>query len=378
MLTTRGNYGKLKTTMAAVAAHPGLRLQVVVGGALVQEQYGDYRPVLEADGFQIDSVLDYMAEEDSLQGIGRSAARCAQMFVESLAELSPHVVLLVADRYEVLALAMSAVCLNTVIAHLEGGEVSGSIDERLRHAVTKLAHIHLPASRAAAERIVRMGEAADTVHIVGTPSLDLLKDVDLSDLGAAAAGLAQRGTGRQLSLESPYVIVSQHPVVTEVDEAPAQYRALADAAMALELPVLWIMPNLDAGASAAATVVAELQSDPTGPPILSVGSLPFEIYAALLANARCLIGNTSSGIREGAYLGVPVVNVGTRQRGRARGHNVVDVADGGAHEIIEAARAQIAHGRYPQDPIYGDGTSGARICAALAGPLPALDKPITY
>jgi UDP-hydrolysing UDP-N-acetyl-D-glucosamine 2-epimerase len=376
-LTTRGNYAKMKSTMQAMRADPRLTLQVVVGGGLVLDRYGRFEPILTGDGFTIDAALDYVDDADTLHAMARSASRCLGVFADTLADLRPDVVVIVADRYEALALAQAAVCMNVCIAHVEGGEVSGSIDERIRHAVTKLAHLHFVANSEAAVRVCRMGEPPEHVHVVGTPSLDQIADIDLTDMNRIQRFVDERGSGPAVNLCSDYVVVSQHPIVTQIAEAAQQYAEIAQAVRQLQLPVIWILPNLDAGAAEALGPVASLQHDPCAPPVRSVGSLPFDAYATLLHNARCLIGNTSSGLREGAFLGVPVVNVGARQQGRARADNVVDTPDD-CGSILTAVRSQIVHGRYAPDALYGDGRAGQRISALLASPLPPLEKTIAY
>src|SRR5687767_6987614 len=367
----------MKSTMQAMVADPRLTLQVVVGGGLVLDRYGRFEPILTRDGFTIDAALDYVDDADTLHAMARSASRCLGVFADTLADLRPDVVVIVADRYEALALAQAAVCMNVYIAHVEGGEVSGSIDERIRHAVTKLAHLHFVANKEAAARVCRMGELPEHVHVVGTPSLDQLADIDLKDVKRIERVVDERGRGPVVDLRSDYVVVSHHPIVTQIAEAPQHFAEIAQAVRQLQLPAVWILPNLDAGAAEALGPVASLQRDPCAPRVRSVGSLPFDAYARLLHNARCLIGNTSSGLREGAFLGVPVVNVGARQQGRARAKNVVDTPDDCA-SIVTAVQRQIAHGRYTSDALYGDGKAGQRISELLASPLPPLDKTIAY
>ena len=363
--------------MRAVVADERLRLQVTIGGGLVLDRYGRFAPILMQDGFTIDGELDYIEDGDTLHAMAHSASRCLSGFADTLGRLAPDVVVIVADRYEALALAQAAVCMNVRIAHVEGGEVSGSIDERIRHAVTKLAHLHFVANDEAARRVCRMGEVPEHVHVVGTPSLDQLADVNLNDLESVERVLGERGTGPLVDLRSDFLVVSHHPVVTRIADAAQHYGEIAKVVRVMQLPVVWILPNLDAGAAEALGPITSLQRDASAPPVRCVGSLPFDVYATLLHHARCLIGNTSSGLREGAYLGIPVVNVGTRQQGRARACNVIDVPDD-CESIVSAARQQIAHGRYARDPLYGDGRAGQRIAAALASPLPPLEKTIAY
>lgn len=377
VLTTRGNYTKMKSAMRRIAADPALELRTVVGGALLGGDYGPFRAAIERDGFTVSGTLDYIVGRQTPADIAESAGRCTARMGRVLGELRPDVLFVIADRYEALAVALAGVCMNVRIAHLEGGEVSGSIDERIRHAITKLAHLHFPANTDAAERLRRMGEREESIFVVGTPSLDLLAEVDLRDRSRLAHALGRDGQGAAVDVEGDYVVVSQHPVVTEYADAPRQFAETAKAVREIGLPVVWLLPNDDAGATAAGPALESLARGPKAPPVRRIAALAMAEYAVLLRNARCLIGNSSSGLREGAFLGVPAVNIGTRQTARQRGANVIDVGhDAGA--ISAAARRQMAHGRYPSDPVYGDGRAGEKIARVLAETRPALDKTIAY
>jgi UDP-hydrolysing UDP-N-acetyl-D-glucosamine 2-epimerase len=364
--------------MRAIEKDPLLELHTVVGGAILGQSYGDYRPIIAQDGFSVTSCLDYLGTEANLESISQSAARCMSLFAEYLSANRPDIVVIVADRYEALALAQAALCMNVRIAHLEGGEVSGSIDERIRHSITKLAHVHFPSNREAADRILMMGESEESIHVVGTPSLDQICNLSFEDLSDVDENLVRNGHGPRIDLDRPYLVVSFHPVVTEIESVAAQYQTMASVVFSLQLPTVWILPNLDAGFSEAREVSRKLQSDPNAPAICSVGSLPIELYAKLIKRSVCLVGNSSSGIRECAFLGVPSVNIGTRQTGRLRGENVRDVADIEVDQILDAIYGQIGHGPYKRSELYGDGRTGNRIAAVLAGPLPRLDKTIAY
>ncbi len=372
ILTTRGNFAKMKTAMRAIMAHPRLELQLVVGGALLNRQ-ADILGVI-GNEFELAGTLDYMLASESPGAIGAAAAICLLRTTDLIERLKPDVLIVIADRYEALAIAQAGLFNNVRIAHLEGGEVSGSIDERIRHAVTKLAHYHLVAGQDAAARIVRLGEDAASVAIVGSPSLDLLGDGDESGLHGLQGRLAAEPA---IDLTKPFLLVSQHPVVTEYAEAEAQYHVLADAVLELKLPAIWIWPNNDVGAQSVRKPLAKLKAARHTPPLLVFAGLPMEQYGAALSHTACLIGNSSSGIREAAFVGTPVVNIGSRQTGRERGDNVIDVPCEAA-PIVTAVRRQIAHGKYQPDLRYGDGAAGEKIAAFLADYWPPLDKTITY
>ncbi len=375
-LTTRGNYGKMLSTMRAIRARSDLELQLIVGGGILSEAYGNFVPVVESDGFRIDRKIDYL---DGLSGdlstMTRSAGRAVELFGNSFAELAPDVVVVIADRYEALSIAMAATCRTIPIAHLEGGESSGSIDDRIRHAITMLAQIHLPASRRAAERIVSMGENPGLVYTVGSPSFDIISALNIEDLAPLDAFQAAKGVGATLDHRAPFLLVSQHPVVGEHDSAEAQIAETVAAVGEIGLPVMWVQPNMDAGSDGVRNALLRLSQGGASAPIRFYTALPLQIYARAMKACCCMLGNTSSGIREAAFIGVPVVNVGSRQRGRERGRNVIDV-DYRRAEMVAAIRKQIAHGPYASDPIYGNGRSGEQIAEILATASLSLDKSV--
>ena len=375
VLTTRGNYAKMKSTMKAILACSESDLQVIVGGGILLTRYGDYPKLIEADGFRVDRRVDFLEEGDTLGAMTRSAGLATIKMGTAFEELQPDVVLVIADRYEALSIALAAVCMNIPIAHLEGGEVSGSIDESLRHAVTKLAHLHFPANREAADRIRRLGEPESSIVVVGSPSLDLLVALDLTDLSVLDRAQQLDGEGGMVDFKRDYVVVSQHPVVTEYERGLHHLHETALAIEELGMPTVWLWPNMDAGAEEVTQAVRDFCARHPG--IHHFKSLPMESYAVLLKNAKCLIGNSSSGIRESEFLGVPVVNVGTRQEGRLRGKNVRDVP----YEktaILSAIREQIAHGPYRPEHLYGDGRAGEKIAKTLVEYDFRVQKRITY
>jgi UDP-hydrolysing UDP-N-acetyl-D-glucosamine 2-epimerase len=264
------------------------------------------------------------------------------------------------------------------VAHVQGGEITGSIDEKVRHSVTKLADLHLVSTEQAAERVVRMGEDAATVTVTGCPSIDLAVEM----LGTPALDFdpQQRygGVGSPLDLSDGYLVVMQHPVTTEHIEARHQVLETLHAVRDLGLPALWFWPNVDAGSDGTSNGIrAFRESEQPGNLRFFKNMAPHD-FLKLLYNSRCLIGNSSVGIRECSFLGVPVVNIGSRQSGRDRGHNVIDVGHD-RRDILMAAKYQIDRGgRYAADPLYGDGQAGARIAQLLATAPLDIRKQLTY
>lgn len=376
-VATRGNYAKTKSVMRAIRERDDLELQVLLTGGIALPRFGDYGRVMAADGFPPDRTVHFLIEGDNPITMAKSAGFATIELAGAFNDLRPDVVLIIADRYEALSFAQAAMCLNVPIAHLEGGEISGSIDERIRHAITKLAHIHLPASQEAAQRLERLGETPDSIHVVGSPSFDLLADIDRDNIAELRRLVSTTGVGARIDLDRPYAVVSLMPVVTEYESAQGLVEETVGALDLLGLQAVWLWPNMDAGADRVSHAIRAMREHRPYAAMHFFKSLPFEIYAQTLVGAACFIGNSSSGIRESAFLGVPVVNVGSRQQGRARGRNVIDVGHD-RHAIAAAARRQIAHGRYPSDPLYGDGHAGRRIAEVLAAAPLGLDKRLTY
>jgi UDP-hydrolysing UDP-N-acetyl-D-glucosamine 2-epimerase len=291
--------------------------------------------------------------------------------------LRPDVVVSVADRYETLATAVAAAYMNIPLAHVQGGEVTGSIDEKVRHAVTKLADLHFVASQQAAENVIRMGEEPGAVFLTGCPSVDLAASI-LSSPGLDFHPFERYGgVGPRFDLGQGYVVVMQHPVTTEYASARRQVEQTLQAVNGLALPAFWFWPNVDAGSDGTSKGIRVFREHNPGTQIHFFRNMQPEDFLRLIHNCRCLAGNSSVGIREASFLGVPVVNIGSRQAGRERGPNVLDV--GHNPEAIRAAvEQQMAHGPYPSQTLYGDGRAGERIADLLARSDLKIEKRLTY
>jgi UDP-hydrolysing UDP-N-acetyl-D-glucosamine 2-epimerase len=362
---SRANYSSIKSVMAAVREHPGLELQLVVAASALLDRYGSVVNLIEKDGFEPAARIYMLIEGETPATMAKSTGVGLMELPTVFERLRPDVVLTVGDRFETMATTLAAAYMNIPVAHTMGGEVSGTIDESIRHAVTKFAHIHFPASREAAERIIKLGEPPETVHLVGCPRIDLVADI-LRATDGIDEHLFDLGVGSKLDLSQPFILVSQHPVTTEYGEGERQIHATLEAVLATGLPAIVLWPNADAGSEDIARGIRKLRERQQGDRMHFFKNLPTATYVKLMARTACLVGNSSSGIREGAYIGTPVVNIGTRQIMRERGRNVIEVP----HEkdaILGAIRQQLDHGRYAMEPIYGDGTAGRQIADTLAG-----------
>jgi len=373
---SRANYSSIKSAMRAIAEHPGLELQLVVGASALLDRYGTSVDVIERDGFTPDERVFMLIEGETPSTMAKSTGLGLLELPTAFERLEPDIVVTVGDRFETMATALAASYMNIVLAHTMGGEVSGTIDESIRHAVTKFAQIHFPACSDAAARIVRLGEPPDTVFNVGCPRIDLVAEV-LEQQSDGLEDLFARGVGGELDLDEPFAIVSQHPVTTEYHDGERQITETLMALREARLPAIVLWPNADAGSEEVARGIRKLRERRLDDGMHFFKNLPTETYIHLMARAACIVGNSSSAIREGAFIGTPAVNVGTRQTGRQRAANVVD-APYDREAIGDALAAQVAHGRYAAEPIYGDGRAGERIADVLSRVEVSVQKRITY
>jgi UDP-hydrolysing UDP-N-acetyl-D-glucosamine 2-epimerase len=362
---SRANYSSIKSVMVAVREHPDLELQLVVAASALLDRYGSVVDLIEKDGFEPSARIYMLIEGETPATMAKSTGVGLMELPTVFERLQPDVVVTVGDRFETMATTLAAAYMNIPVAHTMGGEVSGTIDESIRHAVTKFAHIHFPASKEAAERIIKLGEPPETVHLVGCPRIDLVADILRKTGNGIDEHLFDLGVGSKLDLSQPFILVSQHPVTTEYGEGERQIAATLEAVRETGIPAIVLWPNADAGSEDIARGIRKLRERHEDEKMHFFKNLPTATYVQLMARTACLVGNSSSGIREGAYIGTPVVNVGTRQIMRERGQNVIEVP----HEkdaILGAIRQQLEHGRYTMEPIYGDGTAGTQVAEVLA------------
>lgn len=360
---SRANYGRIKSVMRSIQDHPDLELQVVIGASALLYRFGSVCELIERDGFTPNATVYAVVEGETPVTMAKSTGLGILELSSIFERLNPDVVLTVADRFETMATAIAASYMNIPLAHTQGGELTGSIDESVRHAITKLAHLHFPTTEKAAQILRQMGEEPSRIFVTGCPAIDLVEESsrerDLSVLNNYG------GVGSPIDFTQPYIVLLQHPVTTEYGQGFAQINASLEAIRRLDMQTIVLWPNADAGSddvSKALRIFRERHSDAR---LHYYRNFAPEDYVQLINHCSCLVGNSSSAIREGAYLGVPAVNVGSRQDSRERASNVVDVPYDA--DIIEAViRKQIAHGKYSPNHLYGDGTAGRQIANILA------------
>ena len=376
VVASRANYGRIKSVLTAIRDHPLLELQLVVSASALLSRFGSAIDVIRADGFEPDRCIHVIVEGENPTTMAKSTGLAVMEMATAFENLAPDLVLTVADRYETLATAVAASYMNIPVAHTQGGEVTGSIDESVRHAVTKLSHVHFPATQESRDRLLQLGEDPAQVFLTGCPAMDLLPEIADERL---PADLFRRygGVGAEIDPREPYLVVLQHPVTTEYGSGLEQIHETLAAVHRSDQQAVWFWPNVDAGSDDVSKGIRQFRERVPDSRIHFFINMPPDDYARVLCHARCIVGNSSSALREGAFLGVPAVNIGSRQRGRERGANVVDV-DYDRDAIAAAIREQTKHGPYPPSERFGDGRAGARIADALAHCTPSLQKRLAF
>ena len=364
-ITSRAYYGRSQLLIRKLHEHPDIELELMLGGSILLDKYSRHiADDIEAGGFTISASLFNVIEGGNHVAMAKTACLTALEFTNGFHTAAPDVVVICGDRFEQLAIAMAAAYLNKTIAHIEGGDVSGSIDESVRHAITKLAHIHFVTNALAERRVLAMGEEPRYVFNAGSLDVEAASLMTTTVTNSITNGY---GVGHEVDVTRPFVLVIQHPVTTEADNRLHLEQTLR-AVTALELPAVWIWPNPDAGTGEMSEGLRHFreQAGPAADRLRFITDIPMHEFVALVRAAACLVGNSSAGIKECSYLGTPVVNIGTRQQGRLHADNVVH-AGYDAREITAAVRGQMAHGRYPPSDIYYRPAASQTVADVLAG-----------
>lgn len=363
VLVDRANYGRIWPVMKEIKSHPNLHLQTICSGTMLLERFGQAENIVKRDGFNVDGRV-YMELEGSVPStMAKSIGFGISEFASEFQRLKPDILLIIGDRYEALAAVIAAAYQNIPVAHIQGGEVSGSIDESARHAITKFAHYHFPSTARSAEYIIRMGENPNYVFNFGCPSGDYIKSLS-SDLSEDV--FIRTGVGANFKPEDPYLLVIYHPITTEFGEEDQQARELLKALHQLRMSTVWLWPNIDAGADHISKILRLYrETEDDGAWLKLVKNFEPITFQKVLKKAACAVGNSSSFIRDSTFSGTPVVLVGDRQKGREYGENL-KIVQPACDDILKGIRDQLKRGRYETSTLYGDGTAAGRIANKLA------------
>lgn len=357
MTATRADYPRVKSVLREIISRPNLELKLIVTGMHLLKEFGYTVQEIEKDGFNICERVPMYSGDDSPYGMAKAAAQCADGMADALKRIKPDIFLITVDRIETLAAAMTGAFMNLPLAHIQGGEVTGTIDESIRHAVTKMSHIHFPATPDAAERIIRMGEDPAHVHQVGCPYMDIIRTLCHKSKKELSA-IYGFNPKKRLAL------FTQHPVTTEYGQGARQMMKTIQALEKFpELEVIALYSNVDAGGREIIDIMKK------NPQFHIFPNIPDQDYLSLMKHANVMVGNSSAGIREAPSFHLPVVNIGTRQAGRLRAANVIDVPYH-AKDIWKSIQKALYSKAFKKkisriiNP-YGDGHSAKRIVDIL-------------
>jgi len=374
VLVDRANYGRLKPVLGEMAKRPELELQLIAAGTMVLERFGNPVQNVKNDGFKVDGEIYIELEGSTPATMAKSLGFAVVEFSSEFQRLKPDVVMLIGDRYEALAAALAAAYMNICIVHIQGGEVSGSIDESARHAITKLAHYHFPSTKRSAQYLVRMGESPKSILGVGCPSSDIARMLVPS---ISSELINNTGSGAIIDISKPFLLVVFHPTTTTYGGERKQVEEILLALSKLHMQTIMLWPNIDAGADHISKAIRLFRDREAPNWLRTITNLSPEQYLNLLARVSCTVGNSSSFVRDAGYFGTPVVLVGDRQEGRETDEHVTRVEPTAA-QVFRALQEQLRHGPYEPSTLYGDGVVSGRIADGLVNLEPYVQKTLHY
>ncbi|EDS76855.1 UDP-N-acetylglucosamine 2-epimerase [Clostridium botulinum C str. Eklund] len=357
---TRADYGIYYSVLKAIENHKDLELSLIVCGMHLSPEFGMTIEEIQKDGFKIDDKIDTILSSDSGSAMAKSIGITLMGLTQSLERINPDILLILGDRGEMIAGALAAVHMNIPVAHIHGGEVTGTVDESVRHSITKLAHIHFPANEDSKERIIKMGEEAKNVYVVGAPGIDYIKNTKY---------LTREEVLKRFDLRDDKIfMMTQHPVTTEKHMVSNQIEETLSAIAKLGIQTVISYPNSDNGGREIIKVIEKYREKYDFLKVFK--NLSQVEYLSLLNTADVMIGNSSSGIIEAPSFKLPVVNIGTRQQGRLRACNIVDVSYS-KKEILQAINKVLYDEEFRKnlekcENPYGDGQAGIRIAEILS------------
>lgn len=363
IINNRASYSRIRSVLKQLKK-VNIKLQLITNSSANSDKYGNLIKIIKKDKFKILHQIQSIVSDQTPLGMVKSSGLTILELCSLMKRYKPDMVLTIADRYETLPIAMAASYMNIFVAHTQGGEITGSIDESVRHATTKLSHIHFPATKKSFRNIIKMGEKKENVYLTGCPSLDFIpKKIPNLDKNFFKK---VPFVGDDINFKLPYIVVLQHSVTTEYEKTVQHIVETIKAIQKLNFQVVWLWPNIDAGSEIISKKIRILRETQKIKKIAFYKNFEPLDFIRLINYSKCLVGNSSAAIREGSYLGVPAVNIGSRQNFRERGRNVIDV-EYNSEEIYKAILKQIKIKNYKKNKLFGDGRSGERIAKIIKG-----------
>ena len=368
IIFSRANYNSIKSVISEVKKNNKLfNYRLIVGASAVGRKFGNIVNLIKKDGFKVHHKINNNVESSGLDSMVKTTALGMLELAEIFKNHKPDLVFTVGDRFETMATAITSSYMNIPLAHTMGGEVTGTIDESIRHAITKLAHLHFVSNKDSYNRVIKLGENKKYVFNVGCPRNDLLKQIiNKSKKESILQNIHMHGVGDMMKIDKNenFLIILQHPVTTEYDSSNKQIKKTFAALQKIDLKKIILWPNADAGYEQISSEIRKLREKNKLKNYRIIKNLPIEDYAILLNRASCIVGNSSSAIRDGSFIGTPAVNIGTRQHSRLHGPNVIDVKND-EDKIYSAIRRQIKVKKFKSSKIYGSGDAAKKIIKIL-------------
>lgn len=377
VVTARPSYSRIRTALFAIQKHPQLELGLILGSSGLLDRYGDVVSVAKKDGFTPTACVHNVIEGESLVCMPKTTGLAIIELATVFENAKPDLVVTIADRYETLATAVAASYMNIPLVHIQGGEVTGSIDEKVRHAITKLSDLHLVATLNARANVLRMGEKNNSVIVTGCPSLDIASEVVANPSRDLGQLLTERGVGAFVDIKNPFIVALQHPVTTQYAQSRRDVLETLHAVADSGIQAFWFWPNVDAGSDGTSKGIREFRERQPNAPIRFIKNLSPEQFLSLLLLSKAIVGNSSVAIRECSYLGVPAVNIGDRQIGRECGQNVLN-CEADRMQIRSSILNRVSTCRFKSEFLYGQGDAGQRIAESLARWTPTITKRLEF
>ena len=365
VITARASYSRIKSAMVAIEKHSDLCLQVVITASALLDKYGNIEQYLKNDNINVTSKVYMVIEGENLASMAKTTGTGINELASIFDNIKPDVVVTVADRYETISTAIAASFMQIPLVHIQGGEVTGNIDEKVRHAVTKLADFHFVSTKLAKSRVIKLGEDSSRVFLTGCPSIDIAEHIVQNGSLDFDPISKYGGVGPGININNGYIVVLQHPVTDEYELAGDQISKTLSAIYDSCYPCFWFWPNIDAGSNTLSNVIRAFREENDIKNIHFFKSMSPEDFLKLIHNSKMIVGNSSVAIRECSYLGVPAVNIGSRQSGREYSDNVVNV-NYDIKEIKTAIKVLWDSNEKKSSNLYGHSGAGNKIAELLS------------
>ncbi len=362
-INNRANYARIKSLLIEIKKNKNFELRILLGASAILSRFGELDNILKKDGFNKFEKIYSIVEGENLTTMAKSTGLSIIEMSTFFENYRPDAVIVIADRFENLSVAIAASYLNIPLIHLQGGEVTGSIDEKVRHSITKLSDIHFVATKRSKNFLIKMGENKNSVFLTGCPSIDIA--LKAKSKLPKDFFIKNRGVGNVPFHKEKYIVVMHHPETTKFTETYSQIRQTIDAIIKIkDIKIVWLWPNIDAGSDIISKQLRVIRENKLMTNISFFKNFSPEEYIKLIYNCECLVGNSSSGIRESSFLTIPVVNIGSRQKNREQGYNVINVGHN-QNKIYQAIIKQIKKKKIRKSLLYGNGYAYKKIFKIL-------------